>query len=303
MASNGYACRDRDNDANTQRNAHMLIDTHVRLFLLCGICAIRVLVLAALVIAGIYDPTFATYITYTAVTIVYLIGIAALFEDTLMRFYARWIYPVALQITLLVQFLIIIILFFNDSLLTSHAIGGDITMGEIMAADAIIHTFPVFDCLVVLILLHHLLRHHVRVLWLGLETWGRLGYILYVLLSPIALFLLYNAIFDVDVKYPVPIAWQAKWFVTVVLACFTGMLFVAFMLSTRDLRFGCPSCSCGRCAAHRSLLAPGSQQRVRRLYVGDESAAVEPSTIGNVDVISPWGQRKSLPQGVSLEMR
>lgn len=112
----------------------MFSDTHVRVAVLSVVSAIRIAVLIILAVAGALDLTYFTYINYFVTTLVYLIGISALYEPKLMCLYSRFIFPIAFSNTLLVAFLIVIIIFLDSAILMSHAIGGTLTMGQIYAA-------------------------------------------------------------------------------------------------------------------------------------------------------------------------
>jgi hypothetical protein len=251
----------------------MLSATMVRRLLIVTFFIVRVLVLIELFRSKAFDWTYYTYLSFFGATLVYGVGVVALFVPTLMRVYATFLFPLLVQNTLLVCVLIVVIVHLNPAIFESHALpfGGTMTVGELHTGDFIVHYFPCLDTLVTLLALHHVARHNVRELWLRAGVVGRTLLVAYYCLGALVPMALYSLVADWQTKYETPLSPFLGWLVIVAASVVVGGLIFCFFISTHDIEYGALSVYTTTTASIKTYNAYDNASDSGAFYVGQDA--------------------------------
>jgi hypothetical protein len=178
----------------------------VRFIFLCVFAVMRLAFISVLTYFSAYDLTRYTYISYTAVTIIYILLVCTQFSVHLHRILILYAAPYVLQNAILVAFCVVMIVVNNPTMMTLHIdkYGGDSTIGLVYAVDFIIHHLPPIEALIVLIIVFSyysaILRHYVD--YCLKYKAQKAFYVLYFMLVDAVCMFIYTLIFDFQSFYP-----------------------------------------------------------------------------------------------------
>lgn len=210
----------------------------------------------AFIVLGVFDITYYTYASLLGITCFLAIGLVGLFVEPVMRFYSIYIFPILLQSSVLVAFLIVIVVQLNSAIFTSHLVGmgGTLSAGTLHTGDFMAHFWTCIDQLITLIAIHHLVRRYIREYWFESSTLRRVLYVLFTLLGVLIPLGLYMVAEDWQARYPVPINPVLSVLLVALLGAVIGAVFFMFAISTHDLAYAAPPCA--KCGAVPQCTSP-----------------------------------------------
>jgi hypothetical protein len=211
----------------------------VRKVLLFLLLAVRVALLAGLIAKGAFDLNYFTYCTFGFVTLLLPLGIVGLWAPAVMSVYARWIFPLLVQTTLFVALAIVAVVHLNSAIYTNEGVpfGGTLTMAWLHTGDFVVHEYPALDILIVLIIMHHYVRVHVREMWQCAGTCFRTFYVFYLLFSALVPLGIYSLVENWRTRYPLPIGFFAECAMVVLIVALIGAFIALFLLSHDDIAY------------------------------------------------------------------
>jgi hypothetical protein len=156
----------------------------------------------------IYDPRFFTYFNYALGFGFYNLLYISFFSVELFEIVTVFLLPLYVGTTLFVFFAIVVIVELNDWVFIRTTIlgGTNRTIGDNHTGDWIVHYFPAFCLLLVLLAIKSYYMNFIGVYWQSLQKLGKAFYVSYVLLIPLVVLLLYMLTMPFDSNYPTSLA-------------------------------------------------------------------------------------------------
>jgi len=188
----------------------------------------RSLFLSYFISTSIYDARFFTYFNYTFVTTSLALLILSMWNMNSYKLYVLFLLPLTYGTVIFVAFAIVVIVELNDwvFLKTSTFNGGTKTIGLIHTGDFIIHYLPLFEILLVLLLLDRSAVPIFKNFYASLRPSSKVYYTIYFLLSSLFLILLYMINMDFASNYPTSLPIASTIALVVVMAIlFQSLLF------------------------------------------------------------------------------
>jgi len=167
--------------------------------------------LGYLVAKEIFDPRFFTYFNYALGFAFYNILYVSFFSVELFEFVTVFLLPVYVGTTLFVFFAIVVIVELNDWVFVRTTLlgGTNRTIGDNHTGDWIVHYFPAFCLLLVLLSIARYYMAFVGNYWQSLQKNGKAFYVVYVLLTPLSILVVYMITMPFDGNYPTSLSnWQ-----------------------------------------------------------------------------------------------
>ena len=185
---------------------------------------VRLAVLIALIVEGVFDASFYTYASFMGITVLQSIGLVALFVPSVARFYYRFVFPLLFQSVTLVSLLITLMVALNDDIYVRDTVfgAGTLTIAAVHTGDYILHQWPLVEMFITLCAIQCDSRVCVRRFWLSLGACGRAAYTLYLLEGVLLPVGLYALVEDWSQKYPTSMNHVVGWLLIVLVAGLIG---------------------------------------------------------------------------------
>lgn len=180
----------------------------------------------------IFDPRFFTYFNYIIGWTFYITIYVSYFDTTAYQFVVMFFLPIYYNTVFFVGIAIIVIVKCNDYVIIRDTLGTGLTMGDIHTGDAIVHYVPVAEILFVLLATAAEVATVFRENWLQHSFSRKLGYVLYLYVTPLVVLLLYMQTMPFASNYPVNISTGSVVGLVIGLSVFLQTIYLAVFLST-----------------------------------------------------------------------
>jgi len=215
-----------------------------------------------------FDAKFFTYLNYVFGAFCYLLLIISQWNLVGYSAWVLFLLPLIWGTILFVSFAIIVIVQLNDGVFLKTTVDNDglRQVGEVHTGDWLLHQLPVFEILLILLLLWPTASVIFRNFWGTLSKAQHWAYSLYFLLAPLLVLAFYMINVDFDSNYPTKMNHAATVALVIVLALLTQLLLYAIFRNADPatqcshtpvlVRYYCPQLGKER-ASYRQELASG----------------------------------------------
>ena len=196
--------------------------------------------LAYFVAQEIFDPRFFTYFNYMLGFAFYNVLYLSFFDVPLFEVVTVFLLPIYFTTTLFVFFAIVVIVQLNDWVFvrTTFLGGTNRTIGKNHTGDWIVHYFPAFCLLLVLLFIKSYFMQFISNYWSRLRSAGKVFYIFYLLLTPLTVLLLYMSTMPFDQNYPTKLSDTATITLVIGMSLLFSGLYATAVLPFAKLRVG-----------------------------------------------------------------